>query len=400
VSSAWLSAAIVEFEQVTLNNGTELFRVRARARRGEDPEPRPLLITREGDAVAQTYEPLSSGGDRRGLLRLAYAVPTERVGPATAFSLQLPDGYRIELPEPTPGASRTDPEDGPRWEDDAPGWEPTEPASEHREFPEPGGGPAQRIAELERELGELRSSGGELQQRLAELTTEHERVGIAAARDHDELASLRSSHGAIEEELRSTRESVALALSELELAHAERDTARHDAQSAQAERDTARHDAQSAQAERDTARHDAQSAQAERDTAQQAAEAARVERDEAPQTTREDREQQARLKGRLRQLQARIELMQADATTTRPGTDPRLRQLESEREQLATHVRALAELLSIDARAGDRGDAAELGDASTEGAADRLETIRARAVREANEAAERELRRLSAGTPR
>ena len=99
MSSAWLSAAIQEFEQVTLDNGTELFRVRARAQRGDDPEPRPVLETRGPDGIAHIYEPMSSGGDRRGLLRLAYAVPTDRVGPSTAFSLRLPDGYRIELPE-------------------------------------------------------------------------------------------------------------------------------------------------------------------------------------------------------------------------------------------------------------------------------------------------------------
>jgi hypothetical protein len=357
VSSAWLSAAIVEFEQVTLDNGTELFRVRARAQRGDDPEPRPLLITREGDAIVHTYEPLSSGGDRRGLLRLAYAVPTERVGPSTAFSLQLPDGYRIELPEPTPGESRTEPEDGRRWEDDEPGSQP--------DSPESGGGVAQRIVELEQDLGELRSSDDALRRRLAELTAAHEQAGTAAAREHEELESLRGSHGAVEEELRSTRESVAHALSELELAYAERDTARQAVESAQAERDTA----------------------------QQAAEAARVERDATPQSTRGDGDEHARLTGRVRQLEARIELLRAHATAARPGSDPRLRQLESEREQLITHVRALAELLSIDERAVDAGDAV------AEGAADRLETIRARAVREANDEAERELRRLRAGTP-
>jgi hypothetical protein len=378
VSSAWLSAAIVEFEQVTLDNGTELFRVRARAQRGDDPEPRPLLITREGDAIVHTYEPLSSGGDRRGLLRLAYAVPTERVGPSTAFSLQLPDGYRIELPEPTPGESRTEPDDGRRWEDDEPG-------SERPDPPEPGGGVAQRIAELEQELGELRSSDDALRSRLAELTAAHEQAGTAAARDHEELESLRGSHGAVEEELRSTRESVAHALSELELAHAERDAA------GQA--------VESAQAERDAARRDAESARVERDTAQRAAEAARVERDETPQSTRGDGDEHAQLTGRVRQLEARIELLRADATAARPGSDPRLRQLESEREQLITHVQALAELLSIDKRVGDAGDAAEPGDAVTETAADRLEAIRARAVREANDDAERELRRLRAGTP-
>jgi hypothetical protein len=297
VNSAWLSAAIQQFEQVTLDNGTELFRVWAHAQRGNDPEPRPVLETRGPDGIPDTYEPMSSGGDRRGLLRLAYAVPTERVGPATVFSLRLPDGYRIELPEPTPGENRDEPDDGERWQD-------VEPASEQRDPAPPDDGAARRVAELEQEL--------------AELTVE-----------------------------------------------------------------------------RDAARREADAARAERDAAQQAAEAAHAERDAALETSREQQAEQERLTGRLRQLQARIELLRADATSGRPGADPRLRQLESEREQLASHVRALAELLSTDERPGDPDGAVE----PTVAPADQLESIRARAVREANEHAERELRRLRAGTP-
>jgi hypothetical protein len=337
VSSAWLSAAIQEFEQVTLDNGTELFRVWARAQGGDDPEPRPMLETREHNGIAQIYEPLSSGGDRQGLLRLAYVIPTDHVGPSTAFSLRLPDGYRIELPEPTPGENRDEPDDGERWQDAEPGAEP-------RESPELDNGMARRIAELEQELGELRSAGGELQRRLAELTAEHERVRVAAAAAQEELASLRGSHAGVEEELRSTRQAVAQALGELELARGERD---------------------------------------------EALEASRVQHDE-----------HARLTARVRQLQARIELMRADATGGRSGADPRLQKLESEREQLATHVRALAELLSTDERPGNAVAAAEPGGAVAHVATDRLETLRARAVRDANEHAERELRRLRAGTPR
>ena len=296
---------------MTLENGTELFRVWAHAQRGDDPEPRPVLETRGPNGIPDTYEPMSSGGDRRGLMRLAYAVPTERVGPATAFSLRLPDGYRIELPKPTPGESRDEPEDGQRWQD-------VEPASEQRDSSQADDGTARRIVELEHELGELRTAGGELQGRLAELA-----------------------------------------------------------------------------AERDAARLEADAARAERDAAREAAEAAHAERDEALETTREQQAEHDRLTGRLRQLQARIELLRADATNGRPGADPRLRQLESEREQLAIHVRALAELLSADERPGDADGAVE----STGAPAEQLETIRARAVREANEHAERELRRLRAGTP-
>jgi hypothetical protein len=390
VSSAWLSAAIQEFEQVTLDNGTELFRVRARAQQGDDPEPRPLLETRAHDGTAELYEPLSSGGDRRGLLRLAYAVPTERVGPSTVFSLRLPDGYRIELPEPTPGDSGTEPEDGQRWED-------AEPASEHRDSPEPDDGAARRIVELQQELAELRFADGELQRRLAELTAEHEQADVAAARAHEELKSLRGLYGAVEEELRSTRQSVAQALSELDLAHTERDAARRVAESAQAERDAAHQAAESALAERDEARQAAEATRAERDEARQAGEVTRAERDEALQTTREHQTEHARLTTRVRQLQARIELVRADMTGGRSGADPRLRQLESEREQLATHVRALAELLGTDKRSGDAG--AELAATVEDNATDRLETIRASVVREANEQAKSELRRLRAGTP-
>jgi predicted nucleic acid-binding Zn-ribbon protein len=356
VSSAWLSAAIQEFEQVTLDNGTELFRVRARARQGDDPEPRPVLVTRDHEGVVQIYEPLSSGGDRRGLIRLAYTAPTDRVGPSTVFSLRLPDGYSIELPEPTPGEHRSELDDG-----QAAGAEPPD-SSQANE------GAAERIAELERELGELRSSDGELRQRLAELTAEHEQAAAAAGQAEQALESLRGSHGAVEAELQSTRESAAQVLSELELARGERAAADEALEAARAEPD-------------------------------QALETIRGERDEAIETARDERSERARLTARLRQLQARIELIRADATGARPGTDPRLRQLESEREQLTTHVRALAELLSINGRAGDTGDAAELDGAVAPSAADRLETLRAHAVREANQQAERELRRLRAGTP-
>jgi chromosome segregation ATPase len=418
VTSAWLSAAIREFEQVTLENGTELFRVWARARGGDDPEPRPVLVTRDSDGTTHSYEPLASGGDRRGLLRLAYAVATDHIGPSTAFSLRLPDGYRIELPEPKPVANRAELKDDRPWED-------AEPGADGRESDD---GAARRIAELEQELGDLRSANGELQRRLVELAAERDHAGTALARANDEFKSLRAAHGGVEEQLRSTRKLVGQAQSELQLAHverdtarqaaesaqaerdiarqaaesaqAERDTARQAAESAQAERDTARQAAESAQAERDTARQAAESAQAERDTARQAAESAQAEREEALRASHEQQAEQARLTARLRQLQARIELLRADASAARASTDPRLRQLETERQQLATHVRALAELLSIDERSAAADGGAELGGGVVDSAAEPLETIRVRAVRQANEDAERELRRLRAGAPR
>jgi predicted nucleic acid-binding Zn-ribbon protein len=335
VSSAWLSAAIQEFDQVTLDNGTELFRIRARAQRGDDPEPRPVLVTRGQDGTVHIYEPLSSGGDRRGMMRLAYTVPSDRLGPSTAFSLRLPDGYWIELPEPTPGENRAESADGERWPD-------AEAGSEYQPSPNPDDAAALRIAELEQQLSELRSSDDERQQRLAELTAEQQSAGMAALEAQQALEALRGSHGVVEQELRSTRESLAHALSELELAHAERDA--------------------------------------------------------ALDAAREDRGEHARLTGRLRQLQARIELQRADATGSESGSDPRLRRLESEREQLTVHVRALAELLSTDESAGDADGLEALGDVVAGGPADGLETLRARALQEANESAEHELQRMRAGT--
>ena len=392
-----------------------------------------MLETRQHDGTADLYEPMSSGGDRRGLLRLAYAVPTERLGPATLFSLRLPDGYRIELPEPTPGDIGTEPEDGQRWDD-------AEPASEHHDSSEPDDGATGRIVQLEQELGELRSADAELQRRLSELTAEHERADVAATRAHEELKSLRGLYGAVEEELRSTRQSLAQALSELDLAHterdaarqaadsaladrdtaqqaaesarterdtaqqaaesalAERDAARRDAESARTERDEARQAAESAHADRDTAQEAAESARADRDTAQQAAEANRAERDEARETAREDQAEHARLLARARQLRARSELLRSELKSGRSGVDPRVGQLESEREQLASHVRALAELLSPDERPAEVAAGAELTGVVADNGTDRLEAIRASVVREANEQAERELRQLRAGT--
>jgi chromosome segregation ATPase len=430
VSSAWLSASIQEFEQVTLDNGTELFRVRARARRGDDPEPRPVLVTREDGDGIHTFEPLSSGGDRRGLLRLAYAVPTEFVRPSTAFSLQLPDGYRIELPEPAPGESRAETEDRQRWDDAHPTVTVTDAEIEPRA--EPDQQAAERTTQLEQELAELRSANDELRRRLDDVTAEHARIAATASAAQGELASLRDSYRAVDDELRSTQEALTGARSErdaalaasasaryerdealaatesaryerdealaaTESARSERDEAFTATESARQERDAARGDADSAAAERDAAHQATESARAERDAAHDAAEAARSERDEALEATREERAQHARLTGRLRQLQARIELLRADAKQVQIGVDPRLRRLVSEREQLATHVRALAELLSADNQPDEADGPLEPADAN--GAADGLSALRARAVRDANEQAERELRRLRATSP-
>lgn len=322
---------------MTLDNGTELFRIRARAQRGDDPEPRPVLVARNHEGTVHIYEPLSSGGDRRGLMRLAYTVPSDRLGPSTAFSLRLPDGYCIELPEPTPGENRGEPADGDRSADAAA-------ESGHRPSPDFDGAAVLRIAELEQQLSELRSSDDDRERRLVELTAEQTAAGTAAQQAQQALEALRDSHGVIEQELRSTRESLAHALSELEVAHAERDA--------------------------------------------------------ALEAGREDRREHARLTGRLRQLQARIELQRADATGSGSGSDPRLRRLESEREQLTVHVRALAELLSTDEPAGDADGRQALADVVADGPADGLERLRARALREANQHAERELQRLRAGTAR
>ena len=399
---------------MTLGNGTELFRIRARARRGEDPEPRPVLVTRHQDGSAHTYEPLSSGGDRRGLLRLAYTVPTELVGPATAFALDLPDGHRITLPTPAPGVSRAEPGNGQQRHDS--GQPATDagikPSAETRERT------TESTTQLERELAELRSTNEELRRRVADVTAEHAASAATASIVDEELGSLRGAHEPAGEELRSTRDALAKALGELDAAlgsvrsaQAERDQAVQRARSAQVQSDQAVEHVREAQAERDDALAAGEVARRERDEALVAGEVARGERDEAlaeattaraqrDQTlgaTREAREEHDRLTGRLRQYQARIELLRADAKRALPGADPRLRQLESEREQLTTHVRALAELLSVDVEADAAPDPAGV---VANGAADGLATLRARAVRDANEQAEHELGRLRATTPR
>lgn len=372
MSSAWASATIEEFEQVSLENGTELFRVRARGRLGDDPEPRPLLACGTPEH-SRTYEPLSSGGDRRGLLRLAYAVPTGLVSPAARFALDLGEGNRIDLPAPTPGRSRADARKG-RRADDAlrRALEATPDSAPARDE-----GPAHRIRELEQERERL-------QQRVAELTVAH--------------AALRSER---DEALRGAG-----------AAQAQRDEARRETASTQAQRDAARSDAEAARAQRDAALREAEAARAQRDAAVQAsaaaaeasraaaeaAQAARAERDSVLAATADARAAHVQLMRRLRQHEARFELLRADAQRTEaafgPGTIARLRRLEAEREQLVGHVRALAELLPVTARAPgiDRRGAVN-------GAAERVVAARDRAVRAAHEQAERDLEQMLADGP-
>jgi hypothetical protein len=320
VSSAWASATIEEFEQVSLENGTELFRVRARAPVGDDPEPRPLLACGTPEQ-SRTYEPVSSGGDRRGLLRLAYAVPAGLVGPAATFALELPEGARIELPEPAPGPSRADTRRG-RRADDAP-----------RRALEAGSEPASSRDELMAQGARaLEQAHERLQRRVDELTAQH--------------AALR----------------------------AERDEALREAAEARTQRDAA--------------------LQASSEAAQ-AAQATRTERDAVLEATAASRAAHAQLTRRLRQHEARFELLRADAQRTEaafgPGTIARLRRLETEREQLVGHVRALAELLAVSAPAVGTDRRRALN-----GAAERVVAARDRAVRAAHEQAERDLEQMLA----
>jgi hypothetical protein len=379
VGSAWASATIEEFEQVSLENGTELFRVRARARVGDDPEPRPVLICGPPGAP-RTYEPLSSGGDRRGLLRLAYAVPTGLVGPTATFALALPDGTRIDLPQPAPGLSRADEDRGRRLDDAARRPSEADAARASTSLPSapaPDDDPSPGIRELEQERERL-------QRLVAELTEAH-----AAA------------HAERDEALRGTG-----------AAQAQREEARREAEEAQAQRDAAVSEAEDARTQRDGALSEAEDARAERDTAVQAAreaaetaQAARADRDSVLEATAADRAEHTRLMRRLRQHEARFELLRSDAQRAEaafgPGSSARLRRLESERAQLAGHARALGELLGLDAHAAgaDRYAAGPDRSGAVHGTSERVTATRDRAVRAAHEQAERDLEQMLADGP-
>jgi hypothetical protein len=365
VRSAWASATIEEFEQVSLENGTELFRVRARGRVGEDPEPWPVLAcsTRED---SRTYEPLSSGGDRRGLLRLAYAVPAGLVDDSSTFWLHLADGARIDLPRPTPGPSRADAGRGRRTED-AP-WRPFEVSSEPTPAREEG--ISQRIQELEQERDRLH-------RRVDEMTREH--AALRAERD---------------EALRGTG-----------AAQAQHDEARRETASVEAQRDAAVAEAEEARDRRDGALHAAAEARAQRDAAVleaheagAAMQTAHAERESVLEATAGARAAHERMTRRLRQHEARFELLRADAQRTQaafgPGSVTRLRRLEAERAQLIGHARALAELLAISGKTGGPDRSAALNDA-----ADRVVAARDRAIRAAHEQAERDLEKMLADAP-
>jgi DNA repair exonuclease SbcCD ATPase subunit len=366
VSSAWVSATIEGFEQVSLENGTELFRVHARGRVGDDPEPSPALVCRAPDDD-RTYEPLSAGGDRRGLLRLAYAIPATLLDASATFALQLPDGDRIDLPRPAPGASRADVAEG-RRAGDVPR-RPSEPAAE----PAP--------AELEgasRRIGELEHEREQLQRRLAEVTAAH--AAVRTERD---------------EALRGAGAS-----------QAQRDEAHREAASVRAQRDAALAEAEAARAQRDEALREADAARTQREAAMEtsaaaaeAARAARAELDSVLDTTAVARAEHARLTRRLRQQDARFELLRADAHRTEPGFgaagSARLRRLEAEREQLVGHVRALAELVAANARTAGSDRYAPIN-----GATERIAATREHAVRAAHEQAERDLVRMLADPAR
>ena len=366
MNSAWASATVEEFEQVSLENGTELFRVRARGRLGDDPEPWPALCCHTPHET-RTYEPLSSGGDRRGLLRLAYAVPAGLIGPSSTFTLELAGGSRIDLPQPRPGRSRGDPRRG-RRADDAP-WRPVEAGSEPA--PTRDENSAQRIPELEQEQQQSR-------QRVDEMTREH--AAVRSERDE----ALRAAGAA----------------------QAQRDEARREAAAVLAQLDAALGEAHQARAERDAAVRDADAARTQHEAAVQAAaeataqaQAAHAERDAVLEATAAARAAYERLMRRLRQHEARFELLRADAQRTQasfgPGSIARLRRLEAEREQLIARVRALAELLAVNGQAVEADRRASLNDA-----ADWVVAARDRAIRAAHEQAEHDLEQMLADAPR
>jgi hypothetical protein len=386
VSDAWQSAKIKQFEHVMVGTHGALVRITGRApRRKSTAEPRPTLLADDGHVVRR-FLPIPSPPDERGVVRAAYSVSADVLTPDTVFSLELAGGYVISLPAPTPGAARLTPEAETAIEpppeafplEDAPA-----PTEDDRR-----GDVTAKLAELSAALAEAERDGAEHKAARAAAEADAEAV-------RDEARALGERNAALESIATETEQRLATAVAETETEN-EQWAARF--------------------SELETWRGELERRLTET-TSELDAARTRLRQDETE--LRDTREQLADAEARAELAHAQLTGLQTQVAGGGGGeldARERIRQLESEREELARQARQLADRLrsadrlaelALDlaqaraqaerlraAAGGDEDDA----DADADGEADatatataELEAIGRRAETEAAERAAREL---------
>jgi hypothetical protein len=389
VSEAWHSAKIKQFEHVLVGPSIALLRVTAKAsRRKPIEEDRPTLLADDGHVVRR-FVALPSPPDDRGVLRAAYSVPAEVIAADTVFSLAFDDGSAISLPEPTAGASRvaTDDEDRDAESDTVDG-APTEgtavpgpvtaaaapldgtPPRDATDPEDPG--PAQppvapRPLDPSRRPRERRS---ELTAKLTELSaalaeSRHAAGVLQAAREsaHTEAVQARADANALAQRVAELE----AAAGELETLTIEVQTLRAaGAQSEQALRDATERAAR-AEAENEQSAGRLGELEIWRQELERRLTATTTELGEARSQLREDDDELRAMREHLADAEAHVELARSELATLQAqvtaGADPiaaqtsdpdapapdaraRIRQLESERDELVRRAQRLATLLA------------------------------------------------------
>jgi hypothetical protein len=389
VSEAWHSAKIKQFEHVLVGPSIALLRVTAKAsRRKPIGEDRPTLLADDGHVVRR-FVALPSPPDDRGVLRAAYSVPAEVIGADTVFSLSFDDGSAISLPEPTAGASRvtTDDDDDREGESDALDGAPTEgtavpgpvtaaaaplDGTPPRDAPgaedpgaaqapvaprslDPSRRPRERRSELTAKLTELSAALAESRHAAGELQAAREAARTEAVQARADANAL--AHRVAELEATAGQlEALTIEVQTLRAAGAQSEQALHDA--------TER--AVRAEAENEQSAGRLGELEIWRQELERRLTATTTELGEARTQLREDEDEFRAMREQLVEAEAHVELARSELTTLQAqvtadaepiegqGADPdapapdaraRIRQLESERDELARRAQRLATLL-------------------------------------------------------
>ena len=410
VSETWQSAKIKQFEHVLVGPSIALLRVTGKVpRRKLTVEKRPRLLADDGHVVAR-FAALPSPPDEKGVLRAAYSVPADVVKPETVFSLELADGGVISLPAPTRGPARVAAgEDAPAPLIDTPSKGPSSepsmtsdtqtgrPKSVSEAVPPGEPNPGDRRAALVDKLTELsvalaeservaaehqsgrigaearaaeaRAQNEALAERMAQLEAETRAAEAATEQSMARLNELEIWRGELERRLTATTSELGAAQTRL----------REDEDELQALRAQLADAGGRADGELHTLREQLSDTESRADRELEAL------REELTDTeSRADRELEA-LREELTDAEARVELARSELETRAapaPGVatpdaevDARIRQLESDRGDLARRAQRLALLLEPASRLAEL--AGTLADARAE--AESLQAVAAEA---------------------